>query len=143
MLSDRHADLCHEVRRKPNLDVMLAALGARRVEADDLPSAGRYALIAVGADGRGGRSSVGDVAVTRAEAEDPAYGYFMRGMGYLAHVRTHASSVVMDMTKAMLLNPSYGPRSAKPLRKARRHLTEREYALVVADARQQLELGRG
>jgi hypothetical protein len=60
---------------------------------------------------------------TIAEADDPAYGYFRRGMGYVDHMDTHAASVVADFERCLAINPDYEPRVREYLREARRRLT--------------------
>jgi hypothetical protein len=59
---------------------------------------------------------------TIAEADDPAYGYFLRGMGYVAHMDTHAASVVADFERCLAINPEYEPRVREYLKEARRRL---------------------
>lgn len=44
---------------------------------------------------------------TLAEADDPAYLYFRRGMNWVPHIETHATSVIADFEMCVELNPSY------------------------------------
>jgi hypothetical protein len=77
------------------------------------------------------------------QAENPARGYFERAQTWIQHLATHASSVVVDLTKAVLLDPSYEPQARAALRRARRRLGAEEYDRLVAEAEQALRAGRG
>lgn len=61
---------------------------------------------------------------TIAEADDPAYMFFLRGMGYVSHIATHAASVVADFERCIEINPEYEPRVREYLSEARRRLKE-------------------
>lgn len=54
------------------------------------------------------------------EADDPAYGYYLRALGFARHMDTHASSVIADLERCLELNPVYGPRVEAILSEARR-----------------------
>lgn len=59
---------------------------------------------------------------TIAEADDPAYSYFLRGMGYVRFMKTHAASVVADFERCLEINPDYEPRVRDHLQEARQRL---------------------
>lgn len=44
---------------------------------------------------------------TLEEADDPAYGYYRRGLGWTRHMQTHAASVIADFERCVRLNPEY------------------------------------
>ena len=44
---------------------------------------------------------------TLAEEDDPAYGYYCRGLGWVRHMDTHASSVIADFERCIEINPNY------------------------------------
>lgn len=46
---------------------------------------------------------------TIAEADDPAYGYYNRGLGYVPYMATHAASVIANFERCLRINPSYEP----------------------------------
>jgi hypothetical protein len=48
--------------------------------------------------------------VTLEELDDPAYGFYQRGLGWVPHIQTHASSVIYDLERAVLINPAYEPK---------------------------------
>jgi len=60
-------------------------------------------------------------ACTESELENPAHGYYQRGLGWVDHLETHFSSAIADFEKALKIDPSYEE-------KIRRHL-ERAYRL--------------
>ena len=57
---------------------------------------------------------------TREELDDPAFDYYRRGLGYVRHIDTHASSVISDFEQAILINPAYEPKVRDYLQQARR-----------------------
>lgn len=65
---------------------------------------------------------------TLAEADDPAYGYYLRGLGWLRHIETHASSVVADFERCLQLNPAYETRVRPDLDRAYKILASQEHA---------------
>ena len=54
-----------------------------------------------------------------AEADDPAYGYYTRGMWYAESMKTHFSSVILDLGTCVEINPEYEPRVRERLAEAR------------------------
>jgi len=42
--------------------------------------------------------------------DDRAYGYYQRGLGWLPHIQTHATSVIHDFERAIQINPAYEPK---------------------------------
>ncbi len=69
------------------------------VGTDDLFGAPRYYLVH-------SRHSASNTC-TIAEADDPAYGYYIRGLTWVPRIETHASSVVSDFERCLKLNPNY------------------------------------
>jgi hypothetical protein len=66
-------------------------------------------------------------ACTSVEADDPGYAYFRRGLKWVSHMDTHASSVAVDFTQAALLSLEL-ERTVRPhLAEARRVLGEAEF----------------
>ena len=61
---------------------------------------------------------------TIAEADDPAYGYFLRGMGHVRFMDTHAASIVADFERCIEINPAYEPLVREHLAAARRRSGE-------------------
>ena len=55
-----------------------------------------------------------------AEADDPAYGYFTRGLSWVSHMETHATSVIADFERCVRLNPSYKEKVESYLQEAYR-----------------------
>lgn len=132
-------DLTAQRRRdrftRTDLGRLLESLGVTRVDAEVLLSAGRYRLLRVDREVL--------TRSPRAEAEDPAAGYFRRAQEWLPHLTTQASSVVLDLTKASLLDPDYAGRCAGPLEAARRVVGAAEFTKLADQARQTLEQGKG
>jgi hypothetical protein len=46
-------------------------------------------------------------ACSIAEADDPACGYYLRGLGWVNRVGSHAESVIADFERCVRLNPDY------------------------------------
>ncbi|WP_162598741.1 hypothetical protein [Nocardioides gilvus] len=114
---------------------LLESLGAASVTAETLLAAPRYRVLRVDREVH----SEGP----RAEEQSPAADYFRRGQKWLPAMSTQASSVALDFTKATLLDPAYAERCADPLARAREVLGDEEFDRLAAEARGQLEAGRG
>jgi hypothetical protein len=61
------------------------------------------------------------------EADDPAFGYWMRASTWIDHLETHATSTVSDLTRAVAFNPDYAERARPHLERARRILGAAAY----------------
>lgn len=103
-----------------NLGALLAWLGIPTPIADAFEQATRFELV---------REDLADQewaarveACTPEQADDPGYGYFQRGLGWVEFMETHAESVAWDLTKAVFLNPSLAEGADEYLRAARRRL---------------------
>jgi hypothetical protein len=59
---------------------------------------------------------------TPSEADNPAFGYYSRGMEYVPHMETHASSVIHDCERAITLDPGFEPKVRAYLDQAYRTL---------------------
>jgi len=44
------------------------------------------------------------------DAQDPAFGYYERGLGWVKYLNTHASSVIADFERCLQINPNYEPK---------------------------------
>lgn len=62
---------------------------------------------------------------TLEEANDPAHGYYERGLGWVDSMETQAESVVADFERAVRLNPDYEPKVREYLATARRTIAQR------------------
>lgn len=58
------------------------------------------------------------------EADDPARGYYLRGLDWARHMQTHASSVIADFERCIQINPDYEPKVRLALDEARRVITD-------------------
>jgi hypothetical protein len=77
-------------------------------------------------------------ALSVEEADNPGVAYLERGLGWVPHMATHAQSVVADLTKAALLDPTLRDRVDPHLRSARRRLGEAEFERLTAQAEVEL-----
>jgi hypothetical protein len=59
---------------------------------------------------------------TPEQEDDPAFGYYQRGLGWVPHIQTHAESVVHDLERAVEIDPRYEPRVRQYLEQARKVL---------------------
>lgn len=84
-----------------HLETLVAAFGLPHVGPTSFLQAGRYVLFDIP-----GRPAT---TCTIAEADDPAYGYYNRGLGYVPYMATHAASVIADFERCLRINPSYEP----------------------------------
>ena len=138
------ADFPYTARRKrdrftsEHLQQLVVAIGAAPPVADAFASAERFVLTAIPRPGHR------DVEFcTPEEADDPADGYFRRGLGWVPHMKTHAESLVWDMTRATLLNPDREPDARPYLRAARKQLGGKAFKRVSAEAEEHLRRSGG
>jgi hypothetical protein len=100
-----------------HLHQLLEAHGLPVMTATDFMDAGDYLLA----------SSAGAERLptcTLAEADDPAFGYYQRGLTWCNHMATHASSVIADFERCVRLNPSYASKVRGHLEQAYRQLRQ-------------------
>src|SRR5439155_12114532 len=77
-------------------------------------------------------------ACTPQQADDPAFSLWTSAMSYVPHIQTHASSVVLYLTEALLLNGDLQPEAEPYLEAARRTLGEERFAQACAEARRRI-----
>ncbi len=117
-----------------NLDALLCSIGARRVTAADLAKTPHFTLLAATPRDEKWRSRIELEALTTTEAADPAQGFFQRGQGWIDHLPTHATSLVNDFGRAVLLNPEFEPRCRPALDQARAQLGDEAFESEMARA---------
>lgn len=105
---------------RQNLRDVLTAVGPGPLTERTFLEAPRFALLAERIADADWRKRVGAAACSLEEADDPAHGYFVRGMSYVPHIATHATSVIADFERAIRINPAYEPRIRGYLRDAHR-----------------------
>lgn len=95
----------YDARRKrdrftsKHLDQLIVAFELQPVTVDAFLSARQYSLFDI-------PSRAADTC-TIAEADDPAYGYYRRGLSWVPHMETHASSVIADFEHCVRINSDY------------------------------------
>lgn len=133
-------DFDYSARRKrdrftrENLAALLQSIGARPVTPTDLKHAHRFTLMTAWPGNRRWRDRITAFACSTEEAADAAHEYFLRGMGWADHVATHATSVVSDLGRAILLNPAFEPRCRAALDEARSNLGSDVFDAVLRQA---------
>jgi hypothetical protein len=103
---------------RENLRALLSAVGPGPLTERGLLDAPRFALLAERITNPALRHRVEAAACSLEEADDPAFGYFQRGLSWLPNMRTHAASVIADFERAAEINPDYEPRVRAYLREA-------------------------
>ena len=135
----------YDARRKrdrftrDDLGLLLRDLGVRPVNRDELMHARAFTLLTEEPADPRWRAQIASKACTVEQDANPAYGYFVRGMSWVDHMATHASSVVADLEKAILLDPEFEPRCRSALERARAQLGKREYERALRNASSGLE----
>jgi hypothetical protein len=117
-----------------NLAALLSSLGVEPRVPEAFARSDHFRLLALKEEA----ARVETEACTPEEADDPGYGYLMRGMRYVPHMKTHATSVVSDLTRAILLNPDLKGRASPHLERARLELGDGEFLRISADAAERL-----
>lgn len=105
---------------RPNLHALLRSAGAEPLVPAGLLAAPRFALLDEYILDPLLRERVEATACSLEEVDDPAFGYFRRGMTWVPHMRSHAASVISDFERAVEINPAYEPRVRGYLRQAHR-----------------------
>jgi hypothetical protein len=120
----------HSARRKrdrftrANLHALLQEIGPGPLTAAAFRGAAQFALVAERIADDAWRARVEADACTVADADDPALAYLRRGMSFVPHMATHATSVVADLEKALRLDPTLEPRVRAYLDEAERTLRQ-------------------
>lgn len=134
------AQFDHDARRirdrftHENLDALLRSIGARSIEAADLANANAVTLLTMTPHDDQWHRRIESRSCTIEEADDPAFGYFERGMGWVEHMAAHPISVIADLGKAILLDPSLEPRCRPALDRARAQLGDAAFDQALAEA---------
>lgn len=102
------------------LHALLGAFGLPRLDTESFLNAGHYILIREDPTNAEWTRKIQERACTFEQRDDPAHGYYERGLGWVEHMDTHAKSVVADFERAVRLNPSYEPLVRPHLEVARR-----------------------
>jgi hypothetical protein len=129
----------YDARRKrdrftsEHLHALLRSLGIQSPAREAFEHAERFTLLAMRIENGGWAADVEARACTPEQADDPGYGYLERGLGWVEHMRTHATSVVSDMTRAVLLNPELEAAARPHLDAARRQLGEEAFARIAGE----------
>jgi hypothetical protein len=102
-----------------NLKALLDAFGFPFPDIEAVANIGFYVLVREQLLNSAFAERVEAQACTPAQRDDPAFGYYRRGLGWVAHMQSHAESVLADLERAAQLNPAYEPLVEKHLERAR------------------------
>lgn len=105
---------------RSNLGALLAAIGTEPLTDSALLGARRFGLLSEEITNATWRARVQEEARSLEEADDPAFGYYRRGLNWVPHMRTHATSVIADFERAVEIDPNYEPRVRIFLQEAHR-----------------------
>ena len=128
---DYEARLKRDRFTRANLRTLVSSIGAGRPVLDAFEDADTFRLMDLHWSDERWTADIEARACTAEQADDPGYGYFERGLGW---VGPDAESVVADMTRAVLLSPQLEPRAQPYLKAARRRLGRRRFARLTAEA---------
>jgi len=103
-----------------NLRALVAAYGLPYPELESFVNADQYLLMYERHLPEAWERRIEEHACTPEQRDDPAWGYYQRGLGWLPFMDTHAASVVADFERAVRLNPAFEPLVRKHLKRARR-----------------------
>ncbi|MCA9793938.1 MAG: hypothetical protein KC910_19145 [Candidatus Eremiobacteraeota bacterium] len=102
-----------------HLAALLEARGYARPRA---PAVTQFVLVEEELKDPDWRQRVEAAACTPQERDNPAFGFYLRAMSFMPHLASHARSVIEDLEKALLLDPSLEAKVKEPLARARRAL---------------------
>lgn len=108
----------YDARRKrdrftnEHLRLLTEAFGLPWLTTERFLNAGEYHLL------KSCRSPIDSCTI--AEADDPARSYYLRGLSWVPHMQSHASSVIADFERCVRINPDYEPKVRKALEAAYR-----------------------
>jgi hypothetical protein len=103
---------------RQNLRDLVESVGASPLTEEAFLESPRFGLLADRIVDAAWRERVEAAACSHEEADDPAFGYFRRGLTWVPHMATHASSVIAEFERAIKLDPAYEPRVRDYLRTA-------------------------
>ena len=122
------ASFPYEARRKADrfgsdeLRAVLEHLGTRQLTSQDLLSADQALIMQISHRDPLVEKRMEQFYCTPEEADDPAFGYWLRATTWIKHIETQAESAVMDLTRAVALNPTYAKRARPHLKRAKARL---------------------
>jgi hypothetical protein len=105
---------------KENLRDVLISIGTEPMTSEAFLGASHFALLAERSANAASRKQAEASVCSLEQADDPAFGYFQRGMSWVPHMATHATSVIADFERTIRINPEYEPRVRDYLREAHR-----------------------
>jgi hypothetical protein len=105
---------------RQNLHDLLTAVGPGPIGEAEFFATSRFALLSERITNDSWRERVDADACTLAQTDDPALGYYRRGLGWVPHMATHATSVIHDFERAIEINPDFEPRVREYLCTARK-----------------------
>jgi hypothetical protein len=117
-----------------NLHTLLSGLGIDRPVPTVFAATDEFFLIDERLQHAEWAAQVEARACTPAQADDPGFIYLERGLGWTAHMRTHAASVVFDLTRAVLVSPHLRDQVRPHLDAARRQLGRSEFRRLTREA---------
>jgi hypothetical protein len=115
---------------RQNLRDLLEELGPGHLDDERLLAAPRFGLAEERITNDERRARVETWACSLEQADDPAFGLYLRGMGYVPYMKTHAQSVIHDFERAIEVNPAYEPKVRNYLREAHRVVGSRASRLT-------------
>ena len=103
---------------RQNLRDLVSAVGLAPLPTHPLSTAKSVCMVEERVDNREWRERIEGRACTPEERNDPALGYFERGMGWVEHMDTHFESVIADFERAVSINAEYESRARPYLERA-------------------------
>ncbi len=115
---DYKAKKIRERFSEKNMSSFLQSLDIPSITAGSLLSSERFVLAEECFKTDGMKRLIQETSCTTEQADDPAYGFYKRGLGWVKHMNTHAESVIADFERAIRINPAYEPRVREFLKQA-------------------------
>lgn len=105
---------------RENLRAFLTSLSAPPVDPEAFLRCKSFSLIEETYRSSEWMGRIREAACPEAEIDNPARGYYQRGLGWMEHLATHFSSAIADFEKALEIDPGYEERIRPHLERAYR-----------------------
>jgi hypothetical protein len=105
---------------RENLRTFLTSLSAPPVDPEAFLRSKSFSLVEETYRSAEWMGRIREAACTESDLDNPAHGYYQRGLGWMEHLATHFSSAIADFEKALEIDPGFEEKIRPHLERAHR-----------------------